>query len=115
MRKITLSKREKEKQLASQMIALYCRKHHHQEGLCDKCQKLEKYAHMRSDKCPFIETKTFCSNCRVHCYQAKMRGQIKKVMRYSGPRLIFTHPFLVISHIREERKERRRLEVDNEN
>ncbi len=113
--KQTLSKREKEKQLVSQMIALYCRKHHHQGGLCEKCQELEKYAHMRSDKCPFMETKTFCSNCRVHCYQPKMREHIKKIMRYSGPRLIFTHPLLVISHIKEERKERKRLEMNNEN
>lgn len=113
--KTTLSKREKEKQLVSQMITLYCRKHHHQDGLCEKCQELERYAHMRSNKCPFMETKTFCSNCRVHCYQPKMREEIKKVMRYSGPRLIFTYPFLVLSHIIEERKERKRLEMKNEN
>lgn len=27
------------------------------------------YARLRSDKCPFMETKTFCSNCKVHCYK----------------------------------------------
>ena len=40
--KQTLSKREKEKQLVSQMIALYCRKHHHQGGLCGKVPRIRK-------------------------------------------------------------------------
>ena len=60
------NKREREKVMVSQMIALYCRGNHHtRKGLCEECAKLEEYARMRSDKCPFMETKTFCSNCKV--------------------------------------------------
>ena len=29
-----------------------------------------------------METKTFCSNCRVHCYRSEMREEIRKVMRF---------------------------------
>ena len=37
--------------MVSQMIALYCRKHHGgKEGLCPQCRALEKYARARSDK-----------------------------------------------------------------
>ena len=63
--KSTANKREREKRMVSEMIALYCRKKHHTKGgLCPECAELESYARMRSDKCPFMETKTFCSNCR---------------------------------------------------
>ena len=61
------SKREREKRIVSQMIALYCKKKHGVKGgLCSDCAALDAYARQRSDKCPFMETKTFCSNCRVH-------------------------------------------------
>ena len=49
------NKREREKVMVSQMIALYCRGNHHtRKGLCEECAKLEEYARMRSDKCPFM-------------------------------------------------------------
>ena len=35
--------------------------------LCRKCVELNEYARKPSDKCPFMENKTFCSNCKVHC------------------------------------------------
>ena len=65
---------------------------------------------MRSEKCPFMETKTFCSNCRVHCYQPAMREKIREVMRFSGPRMIFTHPVTAIRNVIESKREKRRLE-----
>ena len=80
------TKREREKTMVSEMIALYCRKNHgtKKEQLCEDCAALEAYARLRSDKCPFMETKTFCSNCRVHCYRPEMREKIRLVMRSSG-------------------------------
>lgn len=111
MQKDVGTKREQEKALVSQMIALYCRKKHGgKRGLCAECQKLENYARSRSDHCPFMETKTFCSNCKVHCYQPAMREKIKEVMRFSGPRMIFTHPAAAIRHVIETKREKRRIE-----
>ena len=104
------TKREREKQLVSQMIALYCRKNHGGRTLCPDCAALDAYARQRSEKCPFMETKTFCSNCKVHCYKPEMREKIRKVMRFSGPRMIFSHPILAIRHVIETKKEKRRLE-----
>lgn len=105
-------KREREKRMVSQMIALYCRKQHHtgRNGLCDECKALSDYAVMRSDKCPFMETKTFCSNCKVHCYKPEMREKIRKVMRFSGPRMIFSHPIAAMRHVIETKKEKKRIE-----
>ena len=110
------SKREREKRTVSLMIRIYCKKKHGtKKGLCPECEALDAYARMRSDKCPFMETKTFCSNCKVHCYKADMREKIRAVMRFSGPRMIFSHPIMTIRHVIESQKEKRRLEKDNVN
>ena len=110
------SKREREKRTVSLMIRIYCKKKHGtRKGLCPECEALDAYARMWSDKCPFMETKTFCSNCKVHCYKADMREKIRAVMRFSGPRMIFSHPIMAIRHVIESKKEKRRLEKDNVN
>ena len=107
----TQTKREREKQVVSLMISLYCRKRHKtKNGLCPDCAALEAYARQRSEKCPFMETKTFCSNCRVHCYKPEMRQKIREVMRFSGPLMIFYHPVMAVQHVIESKKEKRRLE-----
>ena len=108
------SKREREKRTVALMIHLCCRKKHGtQKGLCPDCQKLCDYAMLRSDKCPFMETKTFCSNCHVQCYKPEMREKIREVMRFSGPRMILSHPVMAVRHVIESKKEKRRLEHEN--
>ncbi len=110
--KCVADKREREKRMVSEMIALYCRKKHQTKGvLCPACAELQAYACKRSDQCPFMETKTFCSNCKVHCYKPAMREEIRKVMRFSGPRMLFSHPIMAISHMIESHKEKKRLEA----
>ena len=106
-------KREREKRTVSLMIRLYCKKKHGtRHGLCDGCRALNDYAVQRSDHCPFMENKTFCSNCRVHCYKPQMREKIRTVMRFAGPRMIFRHPVMAIRHVIESKKEKRRLEKE---
>lgn len=109
----TESKREREKKTVALMIRLYCRKKHGtgRRELCPECQALTEYAMLRSDKCPFMETKTFCSNCKVHCYQPKMREKIREVMRFSGPRMLLYHPVMAVRHVVESKKEKKRLEL----
>lgn len=112
------SKREREKRMVSEMIALYCRKKHGAQGasgrgeLCPECAELAEYARSRSDRCPFMETKTFCSNCRVYCYRPDMREKIREVMRFSGPRMIFHHPAAAVRHVIETKAEKRRLAIE---
>ncbi len=64
----------------------------------------------RSDRCPFMENKTFCSNCKIHCYKPEMREEIRKVMRFSGPRMILHHPIMVIRHLIESKIEKYLIE-----
>lgn len=87
-------KRQKEIELVSLMIHLYCL--HHDD--IDE-QQLQDYAIHRIQKCPMMESKTFCSRCQIHCYQKEMQEKIKRVMRYSGPRMIFYHPIIAIKHL----------------
>lgn len=105
-------KREREKAVVGDMIALYCRNNHgksKKDGLCEECQQLLNYAQSRSDHCPFMETKTFCVNCKVHCYKPEMREKIRQVMRYAGPRMIFYHPVMAVSHMFSVMSEKRKL------
>ena len=94
-------KRAEEKLLVSEMIALYCRKQHGtpKGTLCPECRQLHDYALARIEKCPFMETKTFCSACKVHCYKSEMREKIRAVMRWAGPRMLPVHPVLSIRHV----------------
>ncbi len=101
-------KREHEKRIVEEMIILYCRKKHKTKHLCNECKELLDYAKIRSDKCPFMENKTFCSNCKLHCYKSAMQKKIKEVMRFSGPRMLIYHPILAIKHLIETKKEQKR-------
>lgn len=96
-------KREKEQRVVAKMILLYCKKNHKMqtkdsEGLCKECRDMCDYAKLRSARCPHMKEKTFCSNCKTHCYQEAYRKKIKEIMRFSGPRMLFYHPVLCIEH-----------------
>lgn len=43
-----------------------------------------------------------------------MREKIRQVMRFSGPRMIFHHPVAAVRHVIETKKEKKRLEMENE-
>lgn len=87
-------KRQREIKIVTFMIHLYCR---HYDDIDKK--RLIEYATQRIQKCPMMEDKTFCSQCRIHCYEKEMQKQIKMVMRYSGPRMIFYHPIMALRHV----------------
>jgi len=89
-----------EKRTITAMIKLYCRGNHPQSsGLCTSCAELLDYSHDRIDHCPWEKNRPTCSQCPIHCYQQDIRLQIKNVMRYAGPRMLWRHPFLSIIHL----------------
>ena len=98
---------EKEKKLIPVMIRKYCRGKHKaerkaqgvKENVCTECKELTEYALFRLEKCPFKVNKKFCSFCKIHCYKPEMRERIKAVMKYSGPRMLFSHPIFAVSHV----------------
>ncbi|HER62589.1 MAG TPA: nitrous oxide-stimulated promoter family protein [Desulfobacteraceae bacterium] len=90
---------QREADTVAVMIRRYCRDKHSPNGdLCAECRELLEYAHKRLSLCPFQENKTTCGKCAVHCYKPAMRGRIREVMRYVGPRLLLTNPLLSIQH-----------------
>lgn len=102
------AKRNDEKKVITKMIKLYCKGNKHSNSeLCKDCEELLAYAILRTDKCPFMETKSFCNNCKVHCYKPEMREKISKVMKYSGQRMIFTNPILTVRHMHSTFKAKR--------
>ena len=102
-------RREREKRVVSQMIALYCRGHHDAaerteralcgEAVCPACAELDALAARRTELCPHMATKTSCNKCTTHCYPARQRDQIRAVMRYAGPRMLLHHPVAAVRHL----------------
>lgn len=81
------------------MIHIFCEgRHCSDSGLCHECLELLKYAHVRLDRCRFGVEKPTCAKCPVHCYQRVRREQVKAVMRYAGPRMLWRHPLLSLWH-----------------
>ena len=87
----------REKRTIEAMIRIYCRGVHN-SGLCKDCEELLEYAIIRLELCPFQEAKPACSRCSIHCYKKSMKNKIRNVMKYAGPRMIFTHPVLTLLH-----------------
>lgn len=115
---------EKEKKFIPVMIRKYCKGKHKAQRkaqgvkgkeVCAECQELTEYALFRLEKCPFKVNKKFCSFCRVHCYKPEMREKIKAVMKYSGPRMLFSHPIFAISHVVQMIKYRKQTNKENRN
>ena len=83
---------EREKQTIRKMIELYCRHRLKQDTMPDEYQHLAEFACRRLDHCRYGANKTACKNCPTHCYAPKERKQIREVMRWVGPRMIFYSP-----------------------
>lgn len=90
----------REKKTIRHMLAIYCAGRHGQrEGLCDGCRNLLEYALDRIDRCPYRGGKPACNACPIHCYRSCEREEIRGVMRYAGPRMLFRHPVLALLHL----------------
>ena len=116
----------RERRTIRAMVALYCREQHpvaHRSpaeevqvtgvaraaagpdqaapggaALCPDCWALQEYAFARLDRCPYGAAKPTCTQCPIHCYRPAMREQVRVVMRYAGPRMLWRHPLLSLLH-----------------
>ncbi len=115
------TKRSKEKEIAEIMIKMYCHRKHKTKGkdLCLTCQELLDYSNMRTDKCPLMATKTFCAFCKIKCYKKSMHEQMVEVMKFSGPRMLWSHPHIALRHmvllIKEKRKIKKQSKGNKDN
>lgn len=95
----------RERKTVVAMIQIYCRGHHaSRRGLCGDCAQLQDYAMSRLAHCPFGSEKPTCVNCPVHCYKPSRREQIREVMCYAGPRMLWRHPLLAVRHLLDGRR-----------
>jgi hypothetical protein len=104
-----LSRRtRREKRTIELMIGMYCRAHcsdgHAGAGPCAHCSGLLEYSLRRVENCSFGECKPTCARCTVHCFRPEMRDQVRVVMRYSGPRMAYRHPYLAARHLLDRRQ-----------
>ena len=82
------------------MLRLYCADlHGGKDGLCAECASLLQYAMEKLSKCSFGDDKPTCAKCHIHCYKPEMRGRIREVMKYAGPRMLKTHPVMALNHL----------------
>jgi len=96
------SRLEQEHETINTMIRMYC-KHFH-------CSDLFQYAEERLRGCQFGEDKPTCDTCTVHCYKPNMREEIRTVMRYAGPRMVYKHPIMGFRHLFRKMKKKENLE-----
>jgi hypothetical protein len=93
-------RRSRELRTITLMMRIYCRAHHStRDELCDECAELLAYSAKRLAACPFKVYKPSCKMCKIHCYQAARRAQIRRVMRYAGPRMLLRNPYLALAHL----------------
>lgn len=82
------------------MVSLYCQHHHGtSDQRCPQCEAFLNYALKRLACCPYGAQKPVCAKCRIHCYRQAEKDLARNIMRWSGPRLTFTHPMLTLKHL----------------
>ena len=94
-----MTKIEREKKTVRKMIELYCRHRLKQDTMPEEYQRLAEFACRRLDHCKYGDNKSACKNCPTHCYAPKEREQIRKIMRWAGPRMIFYSPIDATRHL----------------
>ncbi|MFX0034898.1 MAG: nitrous oxide-stimulated promoter family protein [Candidatus Hermodarchaeota archaeon] len=100
MKNSSKSRLDKERITIKTMVRMYCKNTHDpKREFCLDCLELFEYANKRLDNCHFGESKPTCEKCPIHCYNPKMREKVRKVMRYAGPRMIYTHPIMGFRHL----------------
>ena len=98
MDKLT-GKLKREHQSLVRMTAIYCKgQHNHSDGLCDNCTDLMDYSADRLAKCPYGQAKPNCNKCPIYCYKKPSREFVRRIMRYSGPRMLIHHPIDALRH-----------------
>lgn len=104
----------REKKTLSAMIDIYCEQFNSRVAEhCAEYKELSAYALNKVDNCPYQENKPVCPKCKIHCYNKEMRDKIKKIMRYSGPKMIFRHPYLAVMHLIDSIKKYPEIKKEN--
>lgn len=98
-----LANRKMDERTLRRMHHLFCRNFHNSQRLrsplCQSCKSLLDYSLKQTDACKWKKLGRLCSNCNVHCFEESKRQEILQVMKFAGPRLLLTNPFLAIRYL----------------
>ena len=103
------TQKAKDTKLVAHFTAWYCAAHHQNRKrspiasagtaagiygrqaiiLCEECAEYIRRVEILTEKCPF-DPKPFCTICNIKCYTPQMAEYARAIMRYSGPRSIFS-------------------------
>lgn len=81
------------------MASIYCAGQGHGKAPCESCSAIIDYAEKRIDACRFGDEKGWCSQCSVHCFKPEVREEVRKIMRYAGPRMLLYSPIEAVRHL----------------
>lgn len=88
------------------LFKIYCAHEHadkaegiENDSLCPSCRVSLDYSLERTLTCKLKGSGQLCSSCPVHCFEPDQRENIRKIMRFSGPRLIWKSPLLAIRYV----------------
>ncbi|HHB1427569.1 TPA: nitrous oxide-stimulated promoter family protein [Serratia odorifera] len=96
-RKTLGPRRQRELKTVTHMIQRYQQANAPQEE--ERYRLLAEYTKNRLERCYFQEQKPSCQKCPIHCYQPVYRQEIKRVMRWAGPRMVFYAPLTTLLHL----------------
>ena len=104
------NRHEKDAATLYAMASIYCNAMHTQapkgeHGICSNCEALVLYSLERADGCPNGHEQN-CADCEIHCYKPQMREEIRCMMRYAAPRMVYKHPIMTIGFVRKKLKTR---------
>jgi len=94
------SRIKREKIVVEKTVKLYCKgRHASRICLCNECKDLLSYVKERIDKCIYNENKTVCSKCKLYCYKRSVKEMMKRITKYSSPRMVLWHPIITLRYI----------------
>ena len=96
------NKRLKELKTVRKMIEIYCKGQHRRKSgdLCESCAELMHLCRSKGRAMPTYGRKKHFVPCAKHTVMHRPIGnELKEVMRYSGPRMLWIHPIMTIRHI----------------
>lgn len=97
-------RRLREQKTIHHMIALFAKYSPAAKEDAAHYETLYGYAVNRLDRCAFGEEKPACKQCPIHCYQPARREEMKVIMRWAGPRMLWRHPILTLQHLIDDRR-----------
>lgn len=87
---------------------IYCKGNHggaerDSGGLCAECREAIELTIRRAEACPHGHTGN-CEDCHTHCQHGRAQENIKRMMRYSAPRMAYRHPVMTFRYLRRKFK-----------